>query len=124
LDFFHLIVASTTTLQHLRLQGKIFKFFLRVAINRRIYSYPDGGHNSGARQVALGVQGSSYYFDGQSYILTNINIRKELYDTRIKMIEDEIVPFGFINNGKEETQFIDSGGEVWELSNAHKSDFL
>jgi len=56
--------------------------------------------------------------------LTNINIRKELYDTRIKMIEDEIVPFGFINNGKEETQFIDSGGEVWELSNAHKSDFL
>jgi hypothetical protein len=56
--------------------------------------------------------------------LTNINIRKELYDTRIKMIEDEIVPFGFINNGKEETQFIDSGGEVWELSNSHKSDFL
>jgi len=56
--------------------------------------------------------------------LTNINIRKELYDARIKMIEDEIVPFGFINNGKEETQFIDSGGEVWELSNAHKSDFL
>ena len=56
--------------------------------------------------------------------LTNINIRKELYDARIKMIEDEITPFGFINNGKEETQFVDSGGQVWNTESTHKSDFL
>ena len=56
--------------------------------------------------------------------LTNINIRKELYDARIKMIEDEITPFGFINNGKEETQFVDSGGQVWNAESIHKSDFL
>jgi hypothetical protein len=56
--------------------------------------------------------------------LTNINIRKELYDARIKMIEDEITPFGFINTGKEETQFVDSGGQVWDTASTHKSDFL
>jgi hypothetical protein len=56
--------------------------------------------------------------------LTNINIRKELYDARIKMIEDEIAPFGFINNGKEDTQFVDSGGQVWETTSIHKSEFL
>jgi len=56
--------------------------------------------------------------------LTNTNIRKELYDARIKMIENEITPFGFINNGKEETRFVDSGGQVWEPTNIHKSEFL
>jgi len=56
--------------------------------------------------------------------LTNINIRKELYDARIKMIEDEITPFGFINNGKEDTQFVDSGGQVWETTSTRKSEFL
>jgi len=56
--------------------------------------------------------------------LTNTNIRKELYNARIKMIEDEIAPFGFINNGKEDTQFVDSGGQVWETTSTHKSEFL
>jgi hypothetical protein len=40
------------------------------------------------------------------------------------MIEDEITPFGFINTGKEETQFVDSGGQVWDTASTHKSDFL
>jgi hypothetical protein len=53
--------------------------------------------------------------------LTNINIRKELYEARIKMIEEEVTPFGFINNGEEEVFFTDNSGQVWET---HKTDFL
>ena len=55
--------------------------------------------------------------------LTNINIRKELYEARIKMIEDEVTPFGFINNGEEETQFVDSSGQTW-TTDERKFDFL
>jgi len=55
--------------------------------------------------------------------LTNINIRKELYDARIRMIEDEVTPFGFINTGEEETQFVDSSGQTWNID-GRKFDFL
>jgi hypothetical protein len=55
--------------------------------------------------------------------LTNINIRKELYEARIKMIEDEVTPFGFINTGEEETQFVDSSGQTWTTDD-RKFDFL
>jgi hypothetical protein len=55
--------------------------------------------------------------------LTNINIRKELYDARIRMIEDEVTPFGFINTGEEETQFVDSSGQTWNIDD-RKFDFL
>ena len=55
--------------------------------------------------------------------LTNVNIRKELYDARIKMIEEEVTPFGFINNGDDEEQYVDGAGQVWHTE-THKSDFL
>jgi hypothetical protein len=57
--------------------------------------------------------------------LTNVNLRKELYETRIKMIEEEVTPFGFINNGDDENdqKIIDSTGQVW-YEDRYKSDFL
>jgi len=45
--------------------------------------------------------------------LTNVNLRKEIYDAKIKMIEEEIVPFGFINTGHEEHIEVDQAGQVW-----------
>jgi hypothetical protein len=59
--------------------------------------------------------------------LTNINLRKEMYQTRIKMIEEEVVPFGFINTGLEQEVYQDSSGQVWSIErNEDKSkyDFL
>jgi hypothetical protein len=53
--------------------------------------------------------------------LTNINIRKELYDKRIQMIEEEMTPFGIIDDGIEDEQFVDKNGQVWET---YKNDFL
>lgn len=38
---------------------------------------------------------NSYFKD-----LSNINIRQALYDNRIKMIEEELTPFGFFNDGR------------------------
>ena len=56
--------------------------------------------------------------------LTNINIRKEMYEKRIEMIEQEITPFGIINTGEDDNTFVDGSGQVWQEENSQKYDFL
>jgi hypothetical protein len=57
--------------------------------------------------------------------LTNVNLRKELYENRIKMIEEEVAPFGFINTGEDEDdhKIIDDTGQVW-YEDRYKTGFL
>ena len=88
---------------------------------RNSYSADEGYHDDLVMPLVLfsWLTTNSYFKE-----LTNINIRKELYDARIKMIEEEVTPFGFINNGDEENQLVDAGGQVWKVENYHKSDFL
>ena len=88
---------------------------------RNSYSADEGYHDDLVMPLVLfsWLTTNSYFKD-----LTNINIRKELYDARIKMIEEEVTPFGFINNGEEENQMIDANGQVWQVENYQKSDFL
>jgi|694.fasta_scaffold19088_10 hypothetical protein len=45
--------------------------------------------------------------------LSNINIRESMYQARIKQIEEDVIPFGFIQNGLEE-QFVVDSGDVWK----------
>jgi len=85
------------------------------------YSADEGYHDDLVMPLVLfsWLTTNSYFKE-----LTNINIRKELYEARIKMIEEEVTPFGFINNGEEENQMVDVSGQVWQIENYHKSDFL
>lgn len=50
--------------------------------------------------------------------LTNINIRKELYEKRIQDIEQELTPFGLIDDGHGDSSFVDSSGQMWEHENS------
>jgi hypothetical protein len=85
------------------------------------YSADEGYHDDLVMPLVLfsWLTTNSYFKD-----LTNINIRKELYDARIKMIEEEVTPFGFINNGEDENQMVDVNGQVWQVDSYQKSDFL
>ena len=56
--------------------------------------------------------------------LTNINIRKELYEKRIEHIEQEITPFGIIDDGTPDETYIDASGQVWQHDERYKSEFL
>jgi hypothetical protein len=59
--------------------------------------------------------------------LTNVNLRKEMYHQRIKSIEEEVLPFGFINTGLEEEVYQDASGQVWsspDEDRTPKYDFL
>jgi hypothetical protein len=42
-----------------------------------------------------------------------MDIRKRLFDEKLKQLEDEIVPFGFIENGLDGDEEPDSQGNVW-----------
>ena len=56
--------------------------------------------------------------------LTNINIRKELYEKRIEHIEQEVTPFGIIDDGTSDETYIDASGQVWQHDERYKSEFL
>lgn len=55
------------------------------------------------------VTSNTYFTD-----LTDIDIRKKLYDGQMKQIEEELTPFGLIVNGTEEEVFVDSG-DLWSV---------
>jgi hypothetical protein len=48
--------------------------------------------------------------------LTNKDLRKNLYDDQIQQIEDDLTPFGFIEDGiNDEDKYIVEDGEVWKI---------
>lgn len=47
--------------------------------------------------------------------ITGSDIRKDLYESKIKLLEEEMTPFGFIETGLEENTFTDDTGTVWNL---------
>lgn len=57
--------------------------------------------------------------------LTDVNLRHAIYEKRMQIIEDELTPFGFINDGQEEEKFVDGSGQVWAAEdNSSKYSFL
>ena len=58
------------------------------------------------------------WLTNQNYFkeLTNEDIRKRLYQSQQKMIEEDMSPFGFIDDGitmTEEAPFVDADGDYW-----------
>lgn len=43
------------------------------------------------------------------------NMRSFIYAQQAKQIEDEVLPFGFIEDGREETTIIDEDGQLWNI---------
>ena len=44
--------------------------------------------------------------------LTDINVRERIYKQQMTQIEDELTPFGFIDDGSSDSVFVD-GNIVW-----------
>ena len=47
--------------------------------------------------------------------LLDQDLRLKLFEERMKQLEDEILPLGFVSDGTEEDIFIDSDGERWTV---------
>tara|TARA_B100000035_G_scaffold239639_1_gene207942 strand:+ start:802 stop:2466 length:1665 start_codon:yes stop_codon:yes gene_type:complete len=47
--------------------------------------------------------------------MTDQDVRKRIYDERKNEIEQDMAPFGFMDNGLEEETFTDENGDVWSV---------
>ena len=61
--------------------------------------------------VLLAWMTSNPYFKD----MTNVDIREKMYKDQMDSIEDELTPFGAINNGHQEDYFV-SNGDLWKVS--------
>lgn len=72
----------------------------------------DGNHDD----LVMNLVMFAWYVGSQSFIdNTDVNLKQMLYKEKMKQIEDEVVPMGFIDDGQEDnTETI--GGQVWEVT--------
>ena len=47
--------------------------------------------------------------------LCNIDTRQEIYEERIRIMEENMLPFGFIRTGAEVERFVYSEGDIWTV---------
>ena len=71
----------------------------------------DDGHNDDLAMTLVmfaWLTSQDYWKD-----LMNTDIRKELFEDKMKQIEDEMLPFGFIDTGNTVDYEVDDQGDVW-----------
>lgn len=51
------------------------------------------------------------------------NMRQFIYAQQAKQIEDEVLPFGFIEDGREETTIVDDEGQQWTIDEQLDNNF-
>ena len=54
--------------------------------------------------------------------ITGSDIRKDLYEEQMKNLEEEMTPFGFVDDGSSDASFTDSGGTSWKINSKPDSD--
>jgi hypothetical protein len=56
--------------------------------------------------------------------ITDTDARRRVYEEKIKNIEDQILPFGFINDGSSNSTFIDNSGTLWHTVDDDGDDYF
>ena len=54
--------------------------------------------------------------------ITGSDIRKDLYEEQMKVIEEEMTPFGFVDDGNEHESYKDTSGTAWKAGNDKNLD--
>jgi len=65
------------------------------------------------------------WLTNQSYFkdITDVNIREKIYKLQQEIMEENVLPFGVIDDGREET-FVDNTGQVWTTQDTGESDMF
>ena len=73
----------------------------------------EGGHDD----LVMGLVLFSWFSSQELFKeLNNVDLRNKLYDTKMKKMEEDLTPFGFIEDGIDDTYTVE-GGEVWQIYN-------
>lgn len=54
--------------------------------------------------------------------ITGSDIRKDLYEEQMKNLEEEMTPFGFVDDGSPESTFLDGRGTSWQMGKGENLD--
>jgi len=76
------------------------------------YEASDGNHDDLMMNLVMfGYFVSTQYFAD----LTDINLKQMLFNQRMQEIENDVVPFGFIDDGKEYSEVIENEDDPWRV---------
>ena len=55
--------------------------------------------------------------------LTDLDIRKKLAEEQMKALEDDLLPFGIIDDGRDAQTFTDNSGTTWTIDESSRAYF-
>jgi len=55
--------------------------------------------------------------------ITNLDLRQKMYEEFEEQFEQDMLPFGIIDDGREEDTYTDNTGQTWEVSPSQRSYF-
>ena len=82
------------------------------ALQNNTYQAEEGAHDDIA--MTLGIFA---WLVQQRYFkeLTNMDIRKKMWEEQMETLEQDMLPFGLIDDGREAETIIDDSGQTWEV---------
>jgi hypothetical protein len=82
------------------------------ALTNNTYQAEEGSHDDLAMTLVIfGWLVQQRYFKE----LTNMDIRKKMWEEQMETLEQDMLPFGIIDDGREEESFKDDKGTVWTV---------
>ncbi len=82
------------------------------ALQNNTYQAEEGAHDDIAMTLVIFA-----WLVQQRYFkeLTNMDIRKKMWEEQMETLEQDMLPFGLIDDGREAETIIDDSGQTWEV---------
>lgn len=81
------------------------------------YEASEGNHDD----LMMNLVMFGYFATGRNFEeLTTVNLKDMMFAQRVKEIEDELVPFGFINDGQDDDENLDLDKSIWKSDKDYK----
>ena len=82
------------------------------ALQNNTYQAEEGSHDDIAMTLVIfGWLVQQRYFKE----MTNMDIRKKMWEEQMETLEQDMLPFGIIDDGMEQVTFKDNEGTVWTV---------
>ena len=56
--------------------------------------------------------------------MTDLDLRQKMYEDYEEQFEQDMLPFGIIDDGREEETYTDNTGQIWEVDPAHQRSYF
>jgi len=83
------------------------------ALTNNTYKAEEGSHDDLAMTLVIFQQ---RYFKE----MTNMDIRKKMWEEQMETLEQDMLPFGIIDDGLEVETFVDNEGQKWEVDDSRR----